>query len=234
MNIVQRFKSLLIPIITGALFSVSVVPSLAEDNLIYHYDDLNRLIRIEDMVANKVVEYIYDEVGNRTSKASYLPLTITASMGSNGSISPSGSVSVSYKTNQTFTMTPNSGYEILNVLVDTTSVGYENTYTFTSVTANHTINVTFQTLKSPYYIGSTGYATLQAAYDAASNGVTIKAKAKTYTENLNVNRNISVSIEGGYDPGFAGITGTTKLKGKIQTFSGGGTLTIKNFVLNNQ
>ena len=232
-------KRLLLFLISAAIFSfIQSVSSFATDTVKYHYDDLNRLIRIEDTVSNKVVEYVYDEVGNRTSKGSYAPFTITVANVSNGSILPSGDAErkeyVAYKTDKTFTITPNNGYEILNVLVDTVSVGYENTYTFTSVTANHTINATFQLIKAPYFIGATGYTTLRDAYEHANNGDVIKAKAKTFTENLTVDLNKSVTIEGGWDPGFTGITGMTTLRGWIQTTATGGTLTIKNFILNNQ
>ena len=40
---------------------------------------------------------------------------ITASAGAGGSISPDGSVSVKYGDNQTFTITPNTGYNIVDV-----------------------------------------------------------------------------------------------------------------------
>ena len=69
--------------------------------------------------------------------------TITASAGTGGSISPSGSVSVTYGGNQTFTIAPNSGYAISGVTVDGTSQGSISTYTFTNVVATHTINATF-------------------------------------------------------------------------------------------
>ena len=69
--------------------------------------------------------------------------TITASAGSGGSISPSGAVSVSNGTSKTFTITPNSGYRVANVLVNGTSVGALTTYTFSNVTANRTIAATF-------------------------------------------------------------------------------------------
>ncbi len=221
-------------LISAIIFSfIQSVSSFAADTVKYVYDDLNRLIRIEDTTSSKVVEYQYDEVGNRTAKISYGPKTITASAGANGSISPSGAIVVPYKASQLFSIVPVSGYEILNILVDGISVGYENTYLFSNVTTNRTISASFQAYKDPYQIGATYYATLQAAYNAASSGATIKAKAKTYTENLNVNRNISISIEGGYNPSFTGITGSTKLKGKIQTYAGGGTITIKNFELIN-
>ena len=69
--------------------------------------------------------------------------TVTASAGANGVISPAGSVSVSRGANQTFAITPKSGYKISNVTVDGTSVGAVATYTFSNVTANHAISATF-------------------------------------------------------------------------------------------
>ena len=69
--------------------------------------------------------------------------TITASAGSGGTISPSGSVSVDYGTNKTFTISPNTNYHVADVLVDGSSVGAVTTYTFSNVTANHTISASF-------------------------------------------------------------------------------------------
>ena len=69
--------------------------------------------------------------------------TITASAGSNGSISPSGSSSVDYGTSKTYTMTPSANYHVADVLVDGGSAGAVTTYTFSSVSASHTIAVTF-------------------------------------------------------------------------------------------
>nr|MBK9650241.1 T9SS type A sorting domain-containing protein [Bacteroidota bacterium] len=70
-------------------------------------------------------------------------LTIVASAGPNGSISPSGNVSVVYNANQIFTITPNSNYVIDSVIVDGAYAGKQSTYTFTNVTANHTIVAKF-------------------------------------------------------------------------------------------
>jgi len=69
--------------------------------------------------------------------------TITASAGTGGTISPSGSVSVNYGTNKTFAITPNTSYHVADVLVDGTSAGAVTTYTFSNVTANHTISASF-------------------------------------------------------------------------------------------
>jgi uncharacterized repeat protein (TIGR02543 family) len=68
---------------------------------------------------------------------------ITASAGANGAIDPSGSVSVNYGSTQSFTINPSTGYHVLDVLVDGSTVGAVPSCTFTNVTANHTIAASF-------------------------------------------------------------------------------------------
>ncbi|MFZ2555532.1 MAG: peptidoglycan-binding protein, partial [Minisyncoccia bacterium] len=70
---------------------------------------------------------------------------ISVSSGANGTTTPSGIVSVVSGTNQTFEMTPDSGFVVDDVLVDGASVGAVTTYTFSNVTAAHTISATFKT-----------------------------------------------------------------------------------------
>ena len=70
-------------------------------------------------------------------------LTITATAGSGGSISPSGTVSVNYGGSQSFTITPNANYTVDNVVVDGGSMGAVTSYSFTNVTGNHSISVSF-------------------------------------------------------------------------------------------
>jgi hypothetical protein len=74
---------------------------------------------------------------------------ITASAGPGGSISPLGTSILNIGVSQTYTIKPTAGYHIADVLVDGASVGAVATYTFTKVTANHTIAVTFAA--SPSY-----------------------------------------------------------------------------------
>ena len=69
--------------------------------------------------------------------------TIEATAGSNGSISPSGKTAVVSGEDATFIITPDSGYQVADVLVDGKSVGAVRSYTFENVKANHTISVTF-------------------------------------------------------------------------------------------
>ena len=88
---------------------------------------------------------VTDDEGSTASDSVTITVdsTITATAGANGTITPSGSVAVNYGSNQTFTITPNTGYSITDVLVDGVSVGAVTTYTFSNVTANHTISASF-------------------------------------------------------------------------------------------
>jgi hypothetical protein len=67
------------------------------------------------------------------------PITITASADAHGSISPSGTMTVEYGSNQAFAIVPDALCHIEDVLVDSSSVGAVGSYTFTNVTGNHTI-----------------------------------------------------------------------------------------------
>jgi hypothetical protein len=172
-----------------------------------------------------------------TANFSIKQFTITASAEPIGSITPSGAVVIDYGSSQTFTITPSAGASINTVTVDGSSVGAVSTYTFSNVTANHTISAAFScpTQYLPVRISGTTptyYSTLQAAYNAAANGSIIQVQAKGFTENLNINRNIPVSINGGYSCNYSTITAnTTPVKGQLRTFTNGGTLTIKNINL---
>ena len=70
--------------------------------------------------------------------------TITATAGANGTISPSGEVTVAEGEDKTFTITANTGYHIKDVKVNGSSVGTAATYTFNDVAANATITVEFE------------------------------------------------------------------------------------------
>ncbi len=69
--------------------------------------------------------------------------TITATAGNGGSISPSGTVIVVDGSSQSFTITADVGNSISDVLVDGISQGAISSYTFTNVTANHSIAANF-------------------------------------------------------------------------------------------
>lgn len=70
--------------------------------------------------------------------------TITAIAGDGGKITPAGEVFVEHEEEQRFTMTPNTGYVVKDVLVDGGSKGKGTDYTFEKVIASHTIEARFE------------------------------------------------------------------------------------------
>lgn len=91
-------------------------------------------------------------------RAVFVPITytITATAGLGGSISPSGLVSVVQGEDQSFAITPDFGYHILDVSVDGSSQGAVENYDFVNVMADHTISADFEI--NTYTIVATAHA----------------------------------------------------------------------------
>jgi hypothetical protein len=75
---------------------------------------------------------------------------ITASAGPGGTISPEGEGMFAYPgSGYTFTITPDLGYQILDVTVDGVSQGCISTYSFTNIQSSHEISATFAPTQTP-------------------------------------------------------------------------------------
>jgi len=105
--------------------------------------------------------------------------TIIATAGINGSISPSGMVSVVDENNQTFTFAANNCYKIDSLWIDNVYVPDSvavGSYTFNNITENHTITVSFKSINFtaisnttcsgvPYYFGEQTLTVTGVYYD---------------------------------------------------------------------
>jgi len=69
--------------------------------------------------------------------------TITATATAGGSIDPSGAVTVNYGTDKTFTISADAGYHIDSLLVDGAKSDSMESYTFSNVMSDHTIDAYF-------------------------------------------------------------------------------------------
>jgi uncharacterized repeat protein (TIGR02543 family) len=67
---------------------------------------------------------------------------ITVTQGANGVISPE-TIDVEYGSDKAFTITPDNGYHIFDVVVDDIPQGAVSSYLFSNVVANHTISASF-------------------------------------------------------------------------------------------
>jgi hypothetical protein len=109
-------------------------------------------VNVDGLPVGGVLAYTFDNVtSNHTIEAIFAinQYTITAIAGGNGAIFPSGTITVNHGASQTFTMTPNPGYHVADVKVDGISIGAVTTFTFDSITSNHTIEVTFEVDNTP-------------------------------------------------------------------------------------
>jgi len=119
--------------------------------------------------------------------------TISASAGTGGWIYPTGTVNAEQAENRTFTITPDSGYAISDVTVDGGSQGAISSYTFTNLTANHTISATFTSTASAYAIS--GSVKDSAAVGIAGAMVCFKTSAGAQT---NPNFTVLTDASGNY------------------------------------
>ncbi len=109
--------------------------------------------------------------------SSYSDYTIQASANAHGSISPSGTVKVRAGADQTFTITPDSGYTIADVKVDGKSIGAVSTYTFEKIKGSHTIEAEF----------APEDGTEQAKVKELTESILLKARSvKTAQKNIKV------------------------------------------------
>jgi hypothetical protein len=94
----------------------------------------------------------YDGSGNESGYSDQvICISISASAGPNGSISPGGIDLVPQGASRTYAITPNPGYQVTDVLVDGISVGAMSSYTFSNITTPHSISATFSTTSVTKY-----------------------------------------------------------------------------------
>jgi hypothetical protein len=160
-------------------------------------------VTVDGTSVGAVSSYSFSNVtANHTITASFTSTsgtgyTITATAQANGSISPSGSVSVSSGGSKTFTITPNSNYKISGVTVDGASVGAVSTYTFSNVTANHTISASFTSSATTSSYTITASAQANGSISPSGSVSVSSGGSKTFTITPSTNYKISgVTVDG--------------------------------------
>jgi PKD repeat protein len=209
--------------IVNAFIFLSFITSLAATTN-YQYDDVNRVIRVERgtntliPVANfsaSPTTGLEPLTVNFTDLSTHNPTSWQWDFG-DSSTSTAQNPSHIYASHGTYT-----------VSLTVSNANGSNTKTVTNcITVNACPHLVRIVRGTPVYFSS-----LQDAYNVATNGEVIQSTGTRFTENLQINRNITVTLDGGYDCQYATNSGMTSLKGMIQTTSTGGTLTIKNFVI---
>ncbi|MBO7651763.1 MAG: T9SS type A sorting domain-containing protein [Bacteroidales bacterium] len=146
---------------------------------------VNGLYTFRNVTANHTINVTFEAEATPTT------YTITASAGNGGSINPNGTITVNEHDDQQFSIRPNDGYHIARVLVDNedaTANVVNGLYTFRNVTANHTINVTFEAEATP---------TTYTITASAGNGGSINPNG-TITVNEHDDQSFSIRPNDGY------------------------------------
>ena len=138
---------------------------------------------------------------NVTANFTIKTFTISASTSTGGNISPAGVTNITYGNSQLYTFTPASGYRVASVVVDGTPVTpVPANYTFSNVTAAHTIAVSFSAVN--FTLATTSNPT-------AGGGVTLNPTGGSYVSGVIVTLTPTPSV--GYNfTGWSGdLTGST-------------------------
>jgi hypothetical protein len=133
-------------------------------------------------------------IGSIPSANSIATYSVSSFAGDNGSVSQIGEGSITEGSNATITITPDSGYEIATVTVDSTSIalsslttvtGQTKSYTFLSVFEDHTVEATFRaiTLSRPV---TTSPSRVTGTVGAAITPVTLSLSGATSVETVTV------------------------------------------------
>lgn len=128
--------------------------------------------------------------------------TITASTGANGTVTPAGASTVARGGSKAYTITPNAGYVVATIVRDGATFAPASSYTFTNVTANHTISATFT--RAP----ATGTLTMPTTCVISVNASSCSISISWTTQNATN----TVTVERGYSP-FGAISGGTGTSG---------------------
>lgn len=161
------------------------------------YDPATGKVNITDVSGDIIIRATAEA---KTEPPTPVKHTITVSV-TGGTASPSGAVQVEDGKDQTITFTPNSSYELKSVTVDNAPASLTgNSYTFTNVTADHSIAVVYEkensgggssgggggttTDKYPVHVETDGSGTADSNKDKAASGETVTITTEGAVESI--------------------------------------------------
>ncbi|NTU72060.1 MAG: hypothetical protein HGB10_09620 [Coriobacteriia bacterium] len=215
-------------VVSGAVASYNVVPAPG-----YAISS----VTVDGLSFGAVSSYTFNNVtADHTISATFAPITyqITPSAGFGGSISPATPQLRGYGGSSTFSITPSSGYQIADVKVDGVSAGAVSTYTFSAISANHTIAATFSLIPASSYqitssAGANGSISPAGATNVASGGsqaYTITPSSGYVVADVLVD-GVSVGSVSAYT--FSNVTAVHTITATFTPISTGGDMAVTQF-----
>lgn len=185
----------------GASLTITATPGAGSQLKSFKVDGANKSnpYTLTNIQANHRVEVEFEAIPVTTH-------IITATVGANGSISPSGRVSVNDGASQNFTIAADTGYRIKDVKVDGASVGTVSSYQFDNVTADHTISAEFEVIPPTSKVI---HATAGANGSIAPGG--------DVSVNIGANQTFTITADTGYEIEDVEVDGASQ--GAISTYT---------------
>jgi len=169
-------------------------------------------VLVDGTSVGAVSQYTFlDVTADHTIEACFTPrpaYSIMASGGAGGSISPAGAVTVYQGDSQAFTITPNDGYRVSNVVVNGVPQGAVTSFTFNNVMADHTIAASFAAITGTYSITA-----------SAGSGGAI-SPAGTVTVPQGGSQTFAIAPNSGYEVQNVVVDGVSQGKITTYTFAG--------------
>jgi hypothetical protein len=142
----------------GTISPSGVTMVNAEDTVVYSitpdtgYHVVNLIIDADTISPQSTYTFANDSA-DHTITASFAAdvYEIVATQTPNGSVTPAGTTNVNYGSSQAYTITPETGYHIVDLQIDSLTHAASTSYTFSSVSRSHTISADF----SKYIITAT-------------------------------------------------------------------------------
>jgi sialate O-acetylesterase len=123
--------------------TVSVTQGASQGFTVSSTSGANVALTVDGKPLGPRTSYVFADVRENHTIGATFTIPITAQAGYGGSISPTGTTYVTYGGNQTYTITPQSGFTISKVTVDGVNVGTGASHTFNNVITSHSITATF-------------------------------------------------------------------------------------------
>lgn len=181
-------------------------------------------VRIDNVSVGAVSEFTFRNVTEDhliSATFATATYTLTASAGNGGTVSPSGTTTVTHGTSRTYPIIPGTGYRISDVKVDNISVGNVTTYTFSDITSNHSISATFAILTFNLAVTTGNGGTVSPGGDitaeyGTSRAFTITPNTGYYVSDVKAD-NVSIGPVSSYT--FANVTGNHSISAEFSLFT---------------
>ncbi len=108
----------------------------------YHLDS----VIVDGANQGVILSYTFTNVLNTHTVVAFFSVntySIIATADMNGTISPSGTMTLPYGSSQTFSITPSTGYHVSSLIIDGNSVIPDTLYSFLNISSSHTVQAMF-------------------------------------------------------------------------------------------